>query len=151
MQNYDPKVAARVWERVQQPSPVAEEEAKLLPLIGQILCDAATYQRLSRKLPPPQAAILRQMAAQLQASAQCLKGIYAMRTGSKATVSAAAAEEMPAAVLLRKCYGQEMGRLAHYEARKTDPQYGPVYRRLAEQTQSHCQKLLELFGTLNQP
>ena len=145
MQNYDPKVAARVWERVQQPAPAAEEAATLLVLITETLQDAVLYQRLARKLPS-HARALGQMAAQLQKSADCLKGIYLLRTGGRAKVSPALPKDLPLSPMLQKCYAQGMGRIAQYESRQADPQHGPIYRRLAEVSRNHCQKLLEILG-----
>ena len=49
---------------------------------------------------------------------------------------------------LRRCYGQEMRCLAQYEARSTDPEYGPVFSRLAAQEREHCRIILELLGRL---
>ena len=146
MQNYDPKVAARVWERVQQPAPAAEDAATLLMLITETLQDVALYQRLARKLPS-HAQALRQMAMQLQKNADCLKGIYQLRTGDRAKVSPAPPKDRPVSPMLQKCYAQGMGRIARYESRIADPQHGPIYRQLAEEEQSRCQRLLEILGT----
>jgi len=36
--------------------------------------------------------------------------------------------------------------LAQYEARANDPEYGPVFARLAAQEREHCMAVLELIG-----
>ena len=37
---------------------------------------------------------------------------------------------------------------AQYEGRSSDPEYGQVYARLAEQEKEHCRIILELIGNL---
>ena len=147
MKNYDPKVAAQVWDRVQNANPSGDSQA-ILKLIEEELLDAATYQKLARRLPPPQAAIARQLSQQEQTHAICLKGIYTMLSGEKPTLSPPAVTDDPPGITLRRCYGREMRCLAQYEARRGDPLYGHIFRRLAQEEQSHCHRLLELLGAL---
>lgn len=147
MKNYDPKVAQQVWDRVQKAEPVGDSQA-ILKLIEEELLDAATYQKLSRQLPPPQAAAARQLAGQEQAHAICLKGIYTMLSGEKPPLSPPVVPADPPGITLRRCYGREMRCLAQYEARRGDPLYGHIFRRLAQEEQAHCHKLLELLGAI---
>lgn len=147
MKNYDPKVAQQVWDRVQNANPAPDSQA-LIKLIEEELLDAATYQKLSRRLPPPQAAIARQLAAQEQAHAICLKGIYTMLSGEKPGFSPPAVADEPPDLTLRRCYGREMRCLAQYEARRGDPLYGHIFRSLAKEEQAHCHRLLELLGAI---
>ncbi len=147
MKNYDPKVAAQVWDRVKGANPAGDSQA-ILKLIEEELLDAATYQKLSRHLPPPQAAVARQLAQQEQAHAVCLKGIYTMLSGEKPALSPPSVTDDPPGIVLRRCYGREMRCLAQYEARRGDPLYGHVFRKLAQEEQAHCHRLLELLGTV---
>ena len=148
MANYDPKTAARVWDRVQNTAVPAGDASVILNLIEEELADAAAYLRLSKKLPAPQAASARQMAQQEQSHATCLKGIYTMITGRKPIVPPPAPSDDPPYIVLRRCYGREMRCLAQYEARQNDPQYGHVFRSLARQEQEHCHRILEIFGAI---
>lgn len=147
MKNYDPKVAQQVWDRVQKAEPTGDSQA-ILKLIEEELLDAATYQKLSRQLPPPQAAAARQLAGQEQAHAICLKGIYTMLSGEKPPLSPPVVSADPPGITLRRCYGREMRCLAQYEARRGDPLYGHIFRRLAQEEQAHCHKILELLGAI---
>ena len=54
MKNYDPKTAAKVWDRVQNTAVPAPDAQAILNLIAEEMLDAAAYQRLTRRLPPPQ-------------------------------------------------------------------------------------------------
>ena len=148
MKNYDPKTAARVWDRVQNTVVPSGDAQTVLNLIAEEMLDAAAYQRLSRRLPPPQAAIARQLSQQEHAHVSCLKGIYTMITGQKPLVPPPAVTDDPPEIVLRRCYGREMRCLSQYEARMGDPQYGHIFRRLAVQEQEHCHKLLEILGAL---
>ena len=149
MKNYDPKTAARVWDRVQNAAvPIADAQL-ILNLIGDEALDAATYLQLSKRLPVPQATVIRQMSQQEQAHISCLKGIYTMITGEKAKILPPKVADDPPDIVLRRCYGREMRALAQYEARQNDPQYGHVFRTLARQEQEHCHRLLEILGILS--
>ena len=149
MKNYDPKTAARVWDRVQNAAvPIADAQL-ILNLIADEALDAATYLQLSKRLPTPQATVIRQMAQQEQAHISCLKGIYTMITGEKAKILPPKVADDPPDIVLRRCYGREMRALVQYEARQNDPQYGHVFRTLARQEQEHCHRLLEILGILS--
>ena len=148
MKNYDPKTAAKVWDRVQNTAVPPGDSQLILNLIAEEILDSRTYLQLAKRLPPPQAAIVRQLAQQEQAHATCLKGIYTMITGRNPIVPPVQGTDDPADIVLRRCYGREMRALAQYESRQNDPQYGHIFRTLARQEQEHCHRILELLGTL---
>ena len=68
MKEINPNTAARVWDRVRNTAVPTGDAPAILNLIEEELVDAAAYLRLARKLPPPQAAIARQLAQQRTAS-----------------------------------------------------------------------------------
>ena len=148
MKPYDPNTAAKVWDRVRSTPAATADAQAVLELIAQEILDAATYSRLAQRLPPPQAAIARQIARQEQSHISCLKGVYTLITGQKPMVPKPAVTDDPPDILLRRCYGREMRCLSQYEARQTDPQYGHIFRTLARQEQEHCHRILEILGTL---
>ena len=144
METIDQEKAARVWQRVK-----GEEESRekgLLALIAQEWTDAATYLQLSRRVTGKDSAVLRKMYEQEQSHTACLKGIYTLITGTHPTVRALPVSQSDIQSVLRRCYGREMQCLAQYEARSSDPEYGQVFARLAEQEREHCRLLLELLG-----
>ena len=149
MKNYDPKTAARAWDRVQNTAVPAGDSQLILNLIAEEALDAAAYLQLSKRLPTPQAAAVKQLAQQEQSHVSCLKGVYTMITGEKPKVLPVKVSDDPPDIVLRRCYGREMRALAQYEARQNDPQYGHVFRMLARQEQEHCRRLLEILGTLS--
>lgn len=149
MEPFDQEKAARVWQRVRQDPSPAPAETELLGLIAQERADAATYLQLSRRFQGKESAALRQMAQQEQAHSACLKGIYTLLTGAPPVLERPTPPPEDTASALRRCYGAEMRSLAAYEKRTNDPQYGPVFTRLAQQEQSHCHTLLELIGKVS--
>ena len=148
METIDPAKAARVWQRVQANNPPENREQGLLELIAQEWTDATTYLQLSRQLQGSKSAMLRRMYEQEQAHAACLKGIYTLLTGKRPNVRALPPAQEPPEQTLRRCYGREMQCLASYEKRSSDPEYGHVFSRLAEQEREHLHMILELLGNL---
>ena len=152
MESIDLKKAAAVWQRVQgntpQASPLPDIHA-LADMIAEEHADATAYLSLSRKFQGKDSAFLRQMAQQEQSHAACLRGIYTLLTGRQPRIHTPPAPQESVDVLLRRCYGREMRCLAQYENRTADPQYGPVFSRLAQQEREHCRQVLELLGKIS--
>lgn len=150
MHTYDPQKAARVWERVQARPEQKQEDrnGQLQELIMNEWIAAATYLKLARQLPAKEASVLQRLFREEQAHASCLKGIYTLMTGEKAVTHSPQAEVSSPELTLRRCYGREMRSLKEYESRSDDPEYGPVFARLAEQEREHCRTVLELIGSL---
>ena len=148
MEVFDPQKAAGVWQRVQGGAAQSRPEEGLLELIAREAEDAEIYLQLSRKLQGKAGALLRKMYEQELAHAACLRGIYTLTTGKRAgAVTPKLTPDTPEHIL-RRCYGREMRCLARYEQRVGDPEYGPVFQRLAEQERTHCHMILERLGGL---
>ena len=143
MQNFDTQKAARVWDRVQ-----GNGVDTLPELIGMEWLDAITYMTLSRRMQGRDSQLLRQLAQQEQDHAACLRGIYALLTGGRAVIHTPVVPQADTETLLRRSYGSHMQRLARYEARKNDSEYGEIFARLADQEREQCQKLLAILGRI---
>jgi len=79
----------------------------------------------------------------------CLKGMYTLQGAGRPEIpSPPPVDKAPIGLLLRRCYGREMRCLAQYEARASDPEYGQVFARMAQQEREHCRLILELLGSL---
>ena len=148
MKQYNPQTASKVWDRVQNAAVPSPDAQSILTLITEEMTDAAAYARLAKRLPSPQAAVARQISQQEQSHISCLKGIYTLITGRKAIAPPPVVADDPPEIVLRRCYGREMRCLAQYEARMSDPQYGYIFRKLAQQEQEHCRQILEILGVL---
>ena len=148
MKTYDTEKAARVWQRVQGQPDINAPGQGLQGLIAEEWLDATTYLHLSRRFQGKESAVLRQMFEDEQSHASCLRGIYSLITGSRPAIHSAPAPQGDPEAILRRCYGREMRSLAEYEKRTNDPEYGPVFARLAQQEREHCKAVLELLGKI---
>ena len=149
MNGYDPQKAARVWQRVQSAQQEsAKPDENLKELIMNEWIAAATYAQLSRQLPQAQGQVLQRLSREEHGHGACLRGIYVLKTGEKCPVNTPYLGKEAPEVTLRRCYGLEMRSLKEYEAKCTDPEYGHVYARLADQEREHCMALLGVIGSL---
>ena len=117
-------------------------------LIAQELAAANTYLQLSRRLQGRDSVLLRQMAQQEQDHAACLKGLYTLITGQQPRIPVVQMTQQEAGRLLRECYRNQMHRLARYEARAAQTEYGYVFARMATQEQEQSHRLLALLGRM---
>ena len=149
MNTYDPQKAAQVWQRVQAARPEqVQPEENLKELIMNEWTAAATYAQLARQLPQNEGATLQRLSREEHGHGACLRGIYALKTGEKCPVHMPNPGKENPEVTLRRCYGLEMRSLKEYEAKSSDPEYGHVYARLADQEREHCMALLGVIGSL---
>jgi rubrerythrin len=148
MEKLDAEKERQVWGRVRGDAYTAPDLKRLPALIASEEEAADTYLQLSRKLQGKERMILQRMSQEEQAHAACLKGIYHLMTGERASTAYAPKQNTTVEVTLRRCYGKEMRCLAEYEARAQDKEYGAVFLRLAQQEQEHCRMLLEILGNL---
>ena len=146
MNTIDPQKAARVWQRVQ--GNVQLSDRALTAMISAAWTTASTYLKLSRQFQGKESAMLRQLSEGEQAHIACLKGIYTLITGAHPAVRALPLTGQDPEAILRQCYGKTMQILADYENRAADPEYGPVFARLADREKDHCRALLEIIGNL---
>ena len=143
MEHYDPK---RVWDRVQ--SPPAADFQNLGNLLESLQMQMQIFQQLSKKLPPPMAAIARESRQQAGRQLNCLKGMHILVTGTAPVVRTLPVPSDPVDLLLRQCYAQIMRLRTEYDARRNDPAYGHIFRTLANDLTGQSRSLLELLGAL---
>lgn len=150
MNTYDPRKAERVWARVQgdREPEVKAPEMNLQAMIMNEWVASSTYLALSRQVPPREGCILQRLAREEQGHGACLKGIYTMITDQEPVIKASPMTAGSVELILRKCYAAEMQTAREYESWVSDPEYGPVFCRLAEQEREHCRIILELMGRL---
>lgn len=136
MDKIDPKMAARVWDRVQSPPKQGLDANSLLPLIREEWLDALVLKHLGQSADRP------------QENTACLKGIYRILTGGPPKMSAPQWKQERPPALLRQSFHRRMQLFAEYEKLQTDPRFGPVFGRLAVLSQVQACKILELFGQM---
>lgn len=151
MKEFDPQQEARVWQRVKDQAhekPAPQQNDNLPMLIMEQLQLSVAYLQLARQMPGKEGAVFVRLAREAKAQAVCLKGILILMTGQHSEVGTTQQQISPTDVMLRRCYGKELRLLKTYESRRTDPEYGPVFERMAGRGREHCCTLLELIGGL---
>ena len=142
---------ARVWQRVhnkEQESATPPCSESLPALILEQLQLSTVYQQLARQAGGQNGAAYMRLARQSRMQAVCLKGIVTLMNGHIPAPAVTPTQTSQPETLLRRCYGKELRLLKAYEGRHGDPEYGPVFDRMADRTREHCCTLLELIGTL---
>lgn len=109
---------------------------------------AENYGRLAPSFQDWRAQALGRMAREARAQGACLGGIYALVTDLSPERPVPTPDTGTLPIRLKKSYGRAMRLLAACEARSRDPEYGPVFQRLAARQQDHCRKILEIIGSL---
>ena len=146
---YDARKEARVWQRVQrekaETNPVLYGEY-LPALIMEQLQLSAAYLQLSRLLQGKDGAEFVRLAREARTQAVCMKGILVLITGQAQQINAAPVQVTTVDAMLRSCYGKELRFVKNCENRCAEPEYGPVFGRLAQRGQEHCCTLLEMIG-----
>ena len=144
---HDAQKAARVWQRVQEGKEPPVRQGEPLPgLILEHMQLSSLYMQMSRQRPGQDGAVFMGIARQARMQAACLRGIVVLTGGTNPAFAPVPMQSTVSAALLRRCYGQELRLLKEYENRREDPEYGPVYERMAKRTQEICCTLLELIG-----
>lgn len=134
MDRIDPKMAARVWDRVQAPPKSGVEANTLLPMIREEWLDALVLKHLGQSNDRP------------MENAACLKGIYRMLSGGLPKMSAPQWKQEKPQALLRQSFDRRMKLFSGYEKLQHDPRFGPVFVRLAGVSQAQACKILEALG-----
>lgn len=143
METIDSEQVARVWSRVRGEE--AQEILTLEELLARQWEDAALYLQLHHRTGDGRFQKLHQ---QKQAHCACLRGICRLLTGEPPSVPKRPPIRESLDITLSRCYGRELESLCAFQQRSQDPSYGPVYARMAQQSQEHCRIILELLGSL---
>lgn len=140
MEHYDSDKAARVWQRVRGDAPPVQtpELSELPRLAAEESALAAMYRRMAKQQPG-----LGTLAQDCARHAAMLRGICVF-TGAEPAKQSLSGEAPRDAV--RSCYGRNLRAIGEYEKRASHPEYGCVFRALAEKKREHACVLLELVG-----
>ena len=125
-----------------------EDGRKLPGLMMEMGTAAENYRRLSGCFSGWQVEALHRMAREAKAQSACIGGICALIMGESPERTMALPDSGTIPTRLKKAYSRAMHLLAACEGYKEDPEYGPVFQRLARTQQEHCRKILEIIGSL---
>lgn len=150
MEHLDKAMESRVWQRVQsrtqeETSPQQRDNLKSAVLAAQenaVACRNLSLQLIGKQWEP-----LRRLETENVKLAQCLRGICALRGEAVKLTPLTRPREAPRRCL-EKCYRRTRKLWEEMDSRGSDPECGPVFRRLVRQTEEHCAILAELLGKL---
>ena len=125
-----------------------EDGRKLPAMAMESLTAAENFGRLARCFSGWRAEALGRMARESRAQSSCISGICALVLGDAPGRQIPAPDTGSPDIRLKKAYARAMRLLSICEEYGQDPEYGPVFRRLAIQQQDHCRKILEIIGSL---
>ena len=145
MENYDPAMARRVWQRVRGEEPPSAGGPSLQTLMEEAWEDAQRYRQFSRRHRGKVAALYAQLHRQTMEHLRLLKGVCALSDQCNPVLTSIPPRQEPENIVLRRCYGRALQRLHWYTAKENDPRYGHILLPLIRQTQQHTRLLLQLM------
>lgn len=147
MEKFDPEKAARVWERVQsrQMPELAREDPAVL--IREAAALARMYRALAKQIPGADGERLGRMSGECRRCADCLRGIGIIRGGKLGAPQGEDDGRRQSRRLLESCCHRERDLQGALSRQTVDPEWGHIYRRLAEESERRCTAVLELLGS----
>lgn len=145
MENFDPAMAQRVWQRVRGEAPQPCNGPALQILMEEAWEDAHRYRYLSRRHRGKVSALYAQLHRQTMEHLRILKGICALSDQCNPVLTPIQPRQEPESIFLRRCHGRALQRLNWYAANENDPRYGHLLPPLIQQTRHHTQLLLRLL------
>ena len=148
MEQFDPEVAARVWQRVQgQREPEARGE-DLRPLMQTVQELAAAYRRLAGQTSGRSRELLRRLHEGQMANLACLKGLQTLRGGPIPKGNILPPGKEGAGKTLERCYHRSRRLAGEYTARSTEMEFGGVFYEMAERERRLCALAAEAIGEM---
>ena len=120
----------------------------LLAILLETTAAAENFTYLTRCFQGRKTEELCQMARESRAQGACLGGIFSLITGEPPRCQSPSPDSGTVQTRLKKAYARALHLLAAFDGKSKDPEYGPVFQRLAIRQQEHCRKILEILGSL---
>ena len=120
----------------------------LLGVLLETAAAAESFTYLARCFHGRQTEELCRMARESRAQRACLAGIFTIVTGEPPRHQTTTPDSGTMQTRLKKSYTRALRLLSALDGKRTDPEYGPVFQRLAARQQEHCRKILEILGSL---
>ena len=143
MAEFDEELEKRVWQRVRGQEP---GQPSLQALAAAEKSSAAMYLMLSRMMQGRQKELLRQLYHREQNHSRYLNGVSILRDGKALTARPAPPEGQRIENILRRCYSGCLKAQREYEKHSLDPEYGPIFARMAREEQENGAMVLEILG-----
>ena len=148
MESIDQQKAQQVWQRVRGNSNTGIAPGLLTAFIARETADGMACTRLAKRMGGWGGTLL-QISRACQQNAGCLRGIYTILTEKPPVLAVPPLTDDPPQIALKKCYANFSVRAREYERYAQDPDYGPVFQKMAGATREQSTAVLNLIGNLN--
>ncbi len=146
MERIDPHKARQVWQRVTAPADLSLENKGLADLLRTAAETAAWYQALAWALKGKQRELAQGLISRQQETVCCLRGMARIARSPGDGVRIPGPPALPRGKLGPMCYHRAKEALTEYTAWTIDPEFGPVFRTLAQREEENCVSLTILLG-----
>ncbi len=140
----------QVWQRVFA-GPGGPPPQDLGELLRDSTALAARYSRLMEGTTGKRRELLRQLREGERDNAACLLGISQLAGTPMILPAPPPRGREPAVRVLSQCWHQTQKARLEYMARSAEPEYGPVFRILADREAQHCTWIAQLIGNPTPP
>jgi hypothetical protein len=150
MDNVDKQMEKRVWQRVQSreisPTPTPRQES-LKPWVPVAQENTAVFRSLQLQLIGKQWEGLRRLEGESARMVYSLRGLCLLR-GETLRLNPIPTPKEPPRRALEKSFHRTRRLREEMEKRSTDPEFGPVFRSLAQKCDDLCAAIAEMLGRL---
>ena len=137
----------QVWQRVT--APIAQDASVGIELLlREVLSQVGLYRQLSGRLSGPAGELCRKLLSSYQASEASLRGMRILSGGNPPSRPSTALPRMTDTQLLAISFHRSQQLLTEFTARSVAPDFGTVFRCLANGEGENGVLILRLLGTI---
>lgn len=141
----DETTQRQVWQRVFA-GPGEQPRDAMQPLILQAMEAMQAYRFLTGALQGTSRQIARRLYEGAQKTVACLNGMRVLSGDHSTKPKELPMPKAPVARVLEKSYHRARRAMAEYTAWSVEPEFGSVFRALAQREEVHCTLLAQLLG-----
>ena len=141
MENREQEVLQRVFARNEQPP-----HSNLREMMVDVVERISVYRQLQEAASGQRKEKLRRLYEGELANLNALKGISVLSGGGGEVLKLWQPTKEPERKQLIRCYHETRRCMVDYMTRSAEPEYGTVFRILADRAGQHCVLLAELLG-----
>ena len=145
MEEQDQRAERQVWQRVF--APIRETPGEdLRPLLYEAMILVGAYRNLIGTVPPNSGELARVLLQDAQANAACLRGMCRLSGIKLGRMHTPQSPRLAPDKLLEACYHRSCHCMTEYTARSIQPEYGAVFRLMADREAECAARVLQLLG-----
>ena len=147
MEQMDKFREQQVWQRVHPPEKSSQRQ-NLRALALAAGENEAAYRRLAGVLPGALREQAQGLLRQSRMEIATLSGLHRLSTGAALGFKPQPLPDGVPRELVQSSFYRSCRALTEYTARSAEPEFGPVFREMADAAQKRCAQLAQLMGQL---